>query len=133
MKSGKSSGRKWAPIFTMSRPCEGDREGGQLAQRAAERVHLAPADAHHLDRRLVEVRQRRARRLLDHDRLEVAEERVLAGRADALVRKDSGDEDGLGVETAQDELEVGLEERREATLGDEPVLRAWLELGQDLV
>src|SRR5262245_18768633 len=77
--------------------------------------------------------ERRARALLHNDRLEVAEERVLARGADALVGQDTRDQHGLRIEAAQDELEVGLEEGRETALGDEPVLGTWLELGEDLV
>ena len=60
MKTGKSSGRKWAPIF-ISGPLSGlgqhGRERRQLGEGLLERVHLAPADADHLDRRSVEMGQ----------------------------------------------------------------------------
>ena len=86
-----------------------------------------------VERSVVEVRERRTGALLDDDRLEVPEQGVLACRADALVRQHAGDEDRLGVEAAQDQLEVRLEERRQAVLLDVPVLGAGVELVEQLV
>ena len=121
----RSPGRRnWEPIVPIVLLPTRRRRGNARSsvERLLERVHLPPADADHLDRGLVEVRRRRADALLDHDRLEVAEQRVLAGRADALVREHAGEQHRLGAERAQDLLEVRLEERREARLLDDPVL-----------
>ena len=104
-----------------------------LWEDVCERDHLTPTDTHHLERRPVEVRQRRAGALLDDDGEEVAEARVLRRRRDALVRQDSGEDDGERVEAPQDELEVRVVEGREPVLLDEPVAVPGLELGEDLV
>src|SRR5262249_59618273 len=84
-------------------------------------------------RRLVQMRECRARALLDDDRLEVAEHRVLRGRGDALIREYARDEHGLGAERTQHELEVRVEERAQARLLDQPVVRRHLEVVVDLV
>ena len=106
----------------------------ELGERVVERAHLAPADADHLQRRLVQVRERRPGRIVDDDRLEVAEHRVLRGRRDALVRQHAGDRGrsprGAARSTSS---RFVLKKAREPVLLDEPVVAAGLELVEDLV
>jgi hypothetical protein len=81
----------------------------------------------------VQVRQCRPRALLDDDRLEVAEHRVLRRRRDALVRQHAGDQHRLCMQAAKDDLEVRVEEGAETDLLDDPVLGRNLEVVVDLV
>src|ERR1700730_18165653 len=136
MHSSKSSARNWEPIVTnvlSSLLVAGELERAELLERLLERVHLPPPDANHLDGGVVEVGRRRADALLDHDRLEISEESVLACRSDALVREHSGKDHRVSVDLPQDLFQVGLEKRRETGLRHHPVLRADVELVEDVV
>ena len=103
-----------------------------LAQRGLEVADLGPADAHHLDRRLMQVRHGGPRALLDHDGLEVAEHGVLGRRRDALIGEHARHQHRLRAQSPQHHLQVGAVEGAEPRLRHVPVLRLGLQIGQDL-
>ena len=81
----------------------------------------------------MQVRQRGAGALFDHDRLEVAEHCVLGSCRHTLVGENAGYQHGIRIERTQDTLEVGVVEGAESGFLDVPVLVERVQIVVDLI